>query len=979
MLSSFAHYKITESKVRVSQYRRRESSHRSPRWSAVAFAAASLLLIQPAAQAAGFGALHVRSSLGQPLQADIDLTGVTAEEAQNLVAKLAAPDAYARAGLTYNPIVSSLRASLVRQSEGNYVVRLRSTQPVAEPFVDVLVDLNWASGHVSRAYTFLLDPVGSRNSPQNFAPTPVVQATTPGAAETASSPATQSQAPAPAAAAQPRPARQAARPQQAAPAAAAAAPNAAPGGSYTVQRGDSLYDIASTAAQGQDAVSLDQMLLALYRNNPNAFIGGNINRLRTGSVLKVPSQADAQKTSPREARREVVAQTSGFAGYRNRLATAAEANAATDTDSARQQSGSVSARVQDQATPAASGRDELRLSKADRAGKANAAARDEELVAKERALKDMESRVAQLEKNLADMQRLVELKNAELAKAANAAKPAVGAAPSTAAPAVAAANAPTPAPSAAAPAPAQPSAAAAPAETAAAAPASSATAAASSPEAASASAPVASASAPQAAASAPVAAASAPAAAPKKAPVVVAPQPPIEEESFFSSLLGNPMALGLGGLLVAGLGALAVVRRRQQKPEQAHGFQDSLLSQESTVMAGANSLFGAAGGQSVDTSQHSVFGADFRIGGGNESNEVDPIAEADVYIAYGRDVQAEEILREALEQHPERQAIRLKLMEIYANRQDAHGFQTVAEEMLAQVGAGSPEWAEAAAMGRKFDPANPLYLTVQGDAHPAAEAPAAHDHAGTAAAAAALAGVGAMAAAEAFQPTVTGETTRRADDWTTLSPDLDPSAPSTKAPQLADLELPLESFPAPVAGEPITAPDEAADIFKHAEPAAELPQFNAHAGEAYQPVSAPPLHMDLSDLSLDLNPTPPAAEAAPAAPAAAAEESLPSWAQPTDPSQAPMHFEEESHHAEPAHEINDEPQSAIRLDTNLPHTLSGEHGADGVRDLQIKFDLAKAYIEIGDKEGARELLQEVLDLGDPSFHAEAQALMRQIG
>ncbi|ANH71298.1 fimV N-terminal domain [Ralstonia insidiosa] len=970
----------------MSQYRRRETSHRSPSWSAVAIAAASLLLIQPAAHAAGFGALHVRSSLGQPLQAEIDLTGVTPEEAQNLVAKLATPDAYSRAGLSYNPIVSSLRASLERQSNGNYVVRLRSTQPVAEPFVDVLVDLNWASGHVSRAYTFLLDPVGSSNTAQNFAPTPVVQATTPGAAEPAApAPAAQPQAAAPAAAAaaaptrQPRTApRQAARPQQAAP--AASAPDATPGGSYTVQRGDSLYDIASTASQGQDAVSLDQMLLAMYRNNPNAFIGGNINRLRTGSVLKVPSQADAQKVSPREARREVVAQTSGFAGYRNRLATAAEANAATDTDSARQQSGSVSARVQDQATPAASGRDELRLSKADRTGKANAAARDEELVAKERALKDMESRVAQLEKNLSDMQRLVELKNAELAKAASAAKPAAGAAPATAAPAVAAANAPAPAAAAASStsAPAQQAAqavATAPAETAPAAPAASATAAA-------ASAPVATASAPQAAASAPVAAASAPAAVPKKAPVVVAPQPPIAEESFFSSLLGNPMALGLGGVVVALLGGLAVYRRRQQKPEQAHGFQDSLLSQESTVMAGANSLFGAAGGQSVDTSQHSVFGADFRIGGSNESNEVDPIAEADVYIAYGRDVQAEEILREALEQHPDRQAIRLKLMEIYANRQDAHGFQTIAEEMLAQVGAASPEWAEAAAMGRKFDPANPLYLTVQGDGHhPGAEAPVEHSHAGAAAAgAAALAGVGAVAAAEAFKPTVTGETTRRGDDWTTLSPDLDPSAPSTKAPQLADLDLPLESFPAPAAGDPITASADAAEVFKpHAEPEVDLPQFNAHAGEAYQPVSAPPMHMDLSDLSLDLNPTPPATDAAPAAPAAVAEESLPAWAQPADLSQAPMHFDADPHHAEHEHVANDEPQSAIRLDTNLPHTLSGEHGADGVRDLQIKFDLAKAYIEIGDKEGARELLQEVLDLGDPSFHAEAQALMRQIG
>ncbi|AZU57989.1 peptidoglycan-binding protein [Ralstonia pseudosolanacearum] len=960
--------------MRVSQYRRRESSHRSPRWSAVAIAAASLLLIQPAAHAAGFGALHVRSSLGQPLQAEIDLSGVTEEEAQNLVAKLASPDAYQRAGLTYNPIVSTLRASLVRQSGGSYVVRVISAQPVAEPFVDILVDLTWASGRVSRAYTFLLDPAGSSNTPRNFAPTPVVQATTPGVVDSTPAPvaaAPQAPAAAPRAA---RPARQAAaRPQ-----ADAAAAEPSSGAGYTVQRGDSLYDVASNAVQGQDGVSLDQMLLALYRNNPKAFIGGNINRLRTGSVLTVPSAAEAQKVSPREARREVVAQTSGFAGYRSRLATAAEANAATDTDSARQQSGSVSARVQDQATPSASERDELRLSKADRTGKAaaTAGARAEELVAKEHALKEMESRVAQLEKNLSEMQHLIEVKNAELAKAA-AAKPAAGAAPSpaTAAPAVTAANAPAPSASAT---PAQaPAAAASSAEMASSA---TATAGASAPAAAT-----------PAAASAPVAEASAPAAAPRKAPVVVAPQPPAEEESFFSSLLGNPMALGLGGLVVALAGGLAVYRRRQQKPEQAHGFQDSLLSQESTVMAGANSLFGAAGGQSIDTSQHSVFGADFRIGGGNESNEVDPIAEADVYIAYGRDVQAEEILREALEQHPERQAIRLKLMEIYANRQDAHGFQTIAEEMLAQVGAASPDWAEAAALGRKFDPANPLYLTVQGDGHhEQVAADDRHGHAGgaVAAAGAALAGMGAVAAAaEAFKPTVTGETTRRGEEWTTVDPGMDPSMPSTKAPQLADLELPLESFPAPAAGEPITAPLQAAEVFQplaepEAPPALELPQtdFAGHAGEAFQPASVPPLHMDLSDLSLDLNPTAPVAEtpAVEPVPAAVAADSLPAWAQPADLPETQVQLDAAPQPQEVVAQ-QEEPLTVMRLDTNLPHTLSAEGGIDGVRDLQIKFDLAKAYIEIGDKEGARELLQEVLDLGDPSFHAEAQALMRQIG
>nr|WP_247709272.1 hypothetical protein [Ralstonia solanacearum] len=110
---------------------------------------------------------------------------------------------------------------------------------------------------------------------------------------------------------------------------------------------------------------------------------------------------------------------------------------------------------------------------------------------------------------------------------------------------------------------------------------------------------------------------------------------------WFWSLLGNPMVLGL----VALLGGWAVYRRRQPKPEQAHGFQNSLLSQEHTVIANANSLFGPAGAQNINVAAQRVRG-DFRVGGG-DNNDVDPIAEADVYIAYGRDVQAEEILREA--------------------------------------------------------------------------------------------------------------------------------------------------------------------------------------------------------------------------------------------------------------------------------------------------------------------------------------------
>ncbi|KFX81720.1 pilus assembly protein, partial [Ralstonia solanacearum] len=350
----------------MSQIRQREPFLRSPRWPAVAIAVAILLLVQPAAGAAGFGSLRVRSNLGQPLQAEIDLIGITEQEGQHLAVRLASAEAYQRAGLTYNPIVSTLRASLVRSSDGGYVVRIRSAQPIGEPIVDILVDLTWGSGRLSRAYTFLLDPAGPANTIQNAAPAAVMQAAAPTAAESVPAPATASRSRPPVPVSQPtaRPARQtrqAARPQPAA--------DAAPGRTYTVRRGDSLYDIASNAVPGQDAASLNRTLLALHHDNPGAFVGGNINRLRVGSVLKLPPAVNTLIVSVREARQEGAAQTAGLAGDRSRAA---------DADAARQRAGSGPARMRDQAASPAG----------------------VEPAAEDPALKAMESRVAELEKNL---------------------------------------------------------------------------------------------------------------------------------------------------------------------------------------------------------------------------------------------------------------------------------------------------------------------------------------------------------------------------------------------------------------------------------------------------------------------------------------------------------------------------------------------------------------------------------------------------
>jgi len=937
-----------EHEVSVNLHRRKDAPNVRQRWSTLAVTALGLLLAQPAAYAAGFGQLRVQSNLGQPLQAEIDITGVSAEEAGSLFVKLAPPSAYARAGLTYLPAISGVKLDVQQRSNGSFVATVRSNQPLSEPFVDILVDMTWSSGKVTRAYTFLLDPAGAKSPNQSFAPTTVVQAATPDASPAAPAPV----AAAPMAA--PAPARAQRQPRHAAAPAPvpAATESAAANGNYTVQRGDTLYGIAGDAAQGQESVSLDQMLLSLYRNNPNAFIGGNINRIKSGAVLKVPSTQQAQSVSPREARREVVARTQGFDSYRSRLAAAAAAKSV-EPGSGREQSGNVTARVQDTTVPAAGPRDELKLSKADRGAQAKAQAQAESDVASQRKLKEAESRVAELEKNVSDMQRLMELKNSEIAKLNQPAKPTAPAAGATAAATAAAAAAPAgkaadaataaPAPTVV---PAEPAKAdAATPSTATPEPAPAATAAASAPQAAAASAPQA-----QAAASAPAAAASAAAVAKKKP--VVQPQP-LPEQSFVDDLFANPMLLPGAGLMVVLLGGYAYYRRRQkQKVSENTGFGDSILSQESTVMAGGHSLFGTAGGQSVDTSQHSVFGADFRIGNNShEATDVDPIAEAEVYIAYGRDVQAEEILREALQQNPERQAIRLKLMEIYSTRQDVEGFRVIAEEMFAQTGGHGADWQQAADMGRKLDSSNALYLSV------------APDH-----------------SAEA------DTTTPVADQWRTQDPAQNPAKPPKES-AMPDLALPLDAFPAPAPGEPIVAPESVSLVFGNELQTEAVVRLDDVLDESHDaglglpahgdvpaldtPTRSRPLEFDMSSLSLDLNPE----KQEPAAAALTGEAAA--LAESTVPLPAPTMLQN-GRLVEPI-DLSRVTSEGVHGDSNgmSASTLSATT-MDGSRDMQIKLDLARAYIEIGDKDGARELLQEVVDQSQDSLQAEARSLLREV-
>lgn len=377
----------------MSQHRRISRS-RAGRWPALALATVGLL-IGPSASAAGFGQLRLQSHIGQPLQAEIDIDGLTPDDGSAIRVTLASPETYARAGLAYPAMLSGAQWRLERQADGSYVARLRSSEPVSESFVDLLVEMSWPGGRATRSYTVLLEPAGATApaEPERTAEPMIVQ-------------------------------------PEGAPGLAGAQPASDPGasrhaagagaGAYTVQRGDHLYGIAESLMPRGDAVSLDQMVVALFRANPRAFIAGNMNRLKAGAVLKLPGEADVRAVAPGEARRELVAHTKAFDAYRRRLADAAEAAVPT-RGNGQQQAGRITARVDDAGAPAGGPRDELTLSKPDSASATRpgtvpqAGAEDE--VARERQLREAEARLAQLRRNVDDIERLLELKSAEMARA----------------------------------------------------------------------------------------------------------------------------------------------------------------------------------------------------------------------------------------------------------------------------------------------------------------------------------------------------------------------------------------------------------------------------------------------------------------------------------------------------------------------------------------------------------------------------------
>ena len=959
------------------------------------------------AYAAGLGKLTVLSSLGQPLRAEIELTSVAKEEAGTIVAKLASAEAYRQANIEFSPALFALRFAIENRGERHFI-RVTSSQPINEPFVAMLLELGGTNNRLVREYTFLLDPADLRMGPSTqVAATPNAGARTAAAAagqapEVRTAPVPQPEATQQAVARESRPAARASRSATApvAPAAGAATGDNA----YQVKKGDTLAEIAGNVKP--EGVSLDQMLVALYRANASAFVGNNMNRLRAGQILTVPDAEAAKSVGKSEARGVIVAQAADFNAYRNQLAGQVAASAQPKSSEASQSAGGkITTQVEEKPTAVSESKDKLKLSKAGAAGKtpgaavtsaSGIAAGTEDALAKEKALAEANSRVKELEKNVSDLQKVLEIKNKDLAAQQAQAQ----------ANAKAAAAAPAPAAAPAAPASAAP--AAAPVPAAPAAPAADASKAPQPPASTPGSEPADKAAAPaEPVAEKPVAEAEQPAAKPaeqpaekpKAKPVVVAP--PVEEPSFLDDLLGNSVLLaGLAAGLLAGLGGLTFYRMRRKK--QAAQYDDSILADSSLK---ANSLFGSTGGQSVDTS-NSVFNSSFApMVSQLDANEVDPVAEADVYIAYGRDAQAEEILKEALRTQPERHAVRLKLLEIYSGRKDLRAFETIATELYSMTKGEGDDWAEAASMGVALDPNNPLYAGAKSQvgAGGAAAALAAtqpqHDGLDTLLGSTdeQLSTFGALDGMEAnsayFDNSVLSDVPpapeapapqaiEAAPSANGLDFDLDglnlrapPAAPAVNAADegMADLDLgsmdfSLEQNPHG-AGAELDAPTAMSvdvggdDLAFMPAAVSDLPQQAATQSPA--PADATTLNFDLSDISLDLNP---------GESKTAVTESVPV---PDFDLGSTLDFSTADTKLDLTQSL---PSFDLPQDNFESSLVLGNEELDSTPDSEMatKLDLAIAYQEIGDREGARELLDEVIKGGNADQSEKARSLLMSL-
>ena len=839
-----------------------------------AAAALATLGVSLDAHALALGAAKVRSALGQPLRAEIEVPQISSEEASTFKAKMASPQAFQNAGVEYNAALSGAQVSLQRRPNGQAYLRITSDRPIDEPFLGIVIEADWNGGNIVRDYTMLLDPPSTP-------PARPVAVTEPQTAPSSRANARNR----PAVAEQVMPSGRASRRASRRGAAAADADSddtgAAGGGGQqvTVQRGNTAYGIAS--AHAIDGVSLDQMLVAMLRANPRAFINGNVNLIRAGAVIHMPTAEQAAAVSRKSARRTVVAQTRDFNAYRHGLASRVRPSHV--ASAGRRVSGAVQSHVQE-SRPAATAEDRLILPQ----GGAPSGA--ESKVAQSRQAKEQADRAAELERNLKELASL------QGASAPDASKTGTTPAIEVATGAIAPTPPAAPASEMITPMPA----------------ASDAAASSMADNVASAASEVSAMITPEET--------PAPAPAPKpRAPVVVAEPEP--ESSLMDTVMENalPIAGGVGILaLLAGLGLYKARKGKKKTASLDSAFIENRLQPDS--------FFGSSGGQHINTKEDTGnLSMSYSPSQLDAAGDVDPVAEADVYLAYNRDLQAEEILREALHTQPERISIHRKLAEIYAKRLDARAFEATAIQAHRITHGEGADWMIISQLGAELDPSNPLYKPGGSPAPRTAAAPA-HP-------------------APSFGADTEPQTAQVAD-----STQQDTAANPGMA---LDLDLGLDQAPVRTAAAPAPQPSARA-----AAPAAAAVAVVPPAIEPKPSLDEP---LDFS-LDMDLSPTPSPAPA----PAPAAKAPAPAAPQVADTGGGMIDFDMGALSVDP------DSRSTAELHTEQPEDADDD-------PLGTKLALAQEFHAIGDTDGARTMVKEVIAESTGALRARAERFLAEIG
>ncbi|EJL95639.1 FimV N-terminal domain containing protein [Pseudomonas sp. GM102] len=876
----------------------------------LAIAAASALS-SGMAHALGLGELTLKSTLNQPLVAEIELLDVKDLTAAEVVPSLASPEDFAKAGVDRQAFLNDLTFTPVLNASGKSILRVTSSKPLSEPMVKFLVQVMWPNGRLLRDYSVLLDP-------SKFSPQTADAAAQPAPSQTVTAPVTG-----------------ATKPSQ-----------------HTTTPRDTLWEIAAKARNGG---SIQQTMLAIQAMNPDAFIDGNINRLKTGQVLRLPDQVQSTNLPQPKAIAEVAAQNTAWRQGRRYVAKPGTG----------QQQLDATKRARGEGASSQVATDKLSLVSADTgkggkgaAGDAKAlsdklAVTQESLDAARRDNAEQKSRMSDLQSQLDKLQRLIELKNNQLAKL-QAEGGADAPTAATTAPVMSAELAANPA---AAPADAVP-------------------------------------------APAPAPEAAAPEAVPAPA---VEPTPATSDDQKFNELLTNPILLGLvgGGAVVLLLLLLLLARRRKAQQEaEKHLRMARALAEEQEFSADQDLPESSFEGLEVPPPSVKLATAPTpapapapvitpvvvtppiaaplvsRAAERSERSD-DVLTQVQSHIAGGRLNQAAALLEDAIKQEPQRSDLRLKLMEVYGQQGDRDAF--VAQER--QLVANGDNFARVEELKSRF----PAMAVV-------------------AASGLAAAAIAAELDAQYVKDLLLDE----------------PQAPE---PALSDFDsafdLSLDDLEAatPISPAVAAVPEPAPEPTPEPEALAELDEFPLDDDLSFESVLQQQTEIkenldDLSDFDLDMD------LGGDASPATLVEDDfllsldedlkdLPAAQAPTvtevplDDLELPADFDlslaDEMDAATPDQpdafesELNDVNAELDRLSQSLGEpsftaedalaSAADEPDFDflsGTDEVATKLDLAQAYIDMGDNDGARDILNEVVTEGDAGQKSEAKEMLSRL-